>query len=453
MLDKYRCLQTAEKHVLAGRTEQAIREYQKYLQQEGDDPAVLNTLGDLFLQAGRASQALNCFQRVVQAYTRRGFSAKAIALYKKIHSLDPWDVEVNRKLVDLYCKQGLGAEARDHLEHVIERCQAEGGSEEREIYQTLLAELDPQNPSRAAEGTFSEPGGVLLPDSGPGGKVEDSWPPPVQPLEDAPAQASLRDGVLAAEAGQAAGSPPEGPLEMGQDLSKSVSSLEEALQEADFYLKLGLHEDARELIHRLVRQFPSDERVRRRALKAMVPLPPLSHGGAPEPTSFDLELDAALDGLFCGVSAPREDEILRYDVASGAGKGKEDPKIHYDLGLAYKELGLLEDAVEQFLQAFEHLDAEEHAPQKILCCSMLANVFLSQDNYEESIKWSRIGLSLPGKRDFEWKALQYDLACALEKLGQREEAHREFQQILDRDPDYRDVQVRTETLAVQVHGK
>ncbi len=255
--------------------------------------------------------------------------------------------------------------------------------------------------------------------------------------------------------------------------AEDVSSLDEALEEVDFYLKQGFRDDAIALLQRLLQQFPSDERVLNRARKARVPIPapaaeeveapPLYEEAAEEAAElaaelaveetpsasvdFEHEIESALDGLFVGSDDERQEEaapVLRYDIAAGA-----TPKtfqVHYDLGLAYKEMGLLEDAVGEFSKAFEMIESSAQNPQKILCCSVLASSFLLLGRLDEVIEWARKGLALPDLKEFESKALQYDLALALERNGESEEAKRVFQEIATHDKTYRDVEKRLKQL-------
>jgi len=125
--------------------------------------------------------------------------------------------------------------------------------------------------------------------------------------------------------------------------------------------------------------------------------------------------------------------------------------VHYDLGLAYKEMGLLEDAIQEFQAAVQLLVDPATNPQKILCYSMLANSFLQTGRYSDAMQCAEEGLRIPGQKEFEWKALKYDLCTAQAKQGDNEQAVNGFQEILARDPNYRDVKQRVEQL-LQAHG-
>lgn len=243
-----------------------------------------------------------------------------------------------------------------------------------------------------------------------------------------------------------------------------IASLEEALEEVDFYLKLGFRDDGKELVEKLLTQYPADERVLRRAAKvgispaAAKPPPEPSIPAAGEETAveepapplggdFEDEIESALGDLF---SDPTQqgpaDEVLRYEVAPRPGQVGDTSEIHYDLGLAYKEMGLFDDAVQEFVKAFEMLADSADNPQKLLCCSMLASCCLQGGKSQEAIRWARQGLSLPESKDFERRALEYDLACALQNLGETEEAMRIFEKIVARNAGYRDVGDRLQQL-------
>ncbi|MFQ5738060.1 MAG: tetratricopeptide repeat protein [Acidobacteriota bacterium] len=259
----------------------------------------------------------------------------------------------------------------------------------------------------------------------------------------------------AAEPGEDGGVEEEGAANAAQ---AGVSSLEEALEEADFYLKLGFQEDAQQLLARLIREHPEDPRVLRRADK-VIDLPgeesPETAPGvtrepaaSAQPVDLETEIESALEGLFTGDQVEDSSgEVLRYDITSRTSQKEENPQLHYDLGLAYKEMGLVEDAVQEFLKAFEMIEDPEQNPQKILCCSMLANAFRQLDRIDDAVQWAQTGLQVPGKKDFEWKALQFDLACALEERGDIGQSLQAYREILPRDPQYRDVQDRVDRLS------
>lgn len=650
MLDKYKILRKAERFVIERKFSQAIQEYEKLLQKDGEDPSLLNTIGDLHIRVQKTAKALEYFHKVAQIYLNSGFALRAIATYKKIHSLDPSDLSVNQNLAELFQKQGLNQDACRHLDILIGHYKQAGSLDEAMELMEKAVSLDPErpgnhlqlaqalcekgDPSGAADhymkavqallqkkqyervieasrqallsadfrGTLGDAHAQAadylsrldeadealnrsLDEEGPflpltfalamvaerkgemsrasrlldelveKGHTDEAIQEAIKRLQ----AASFLDSESAASDRQtpqeAAQQPPassdvneqefdfssedwsqqeeleespfhpagtveefqledeQGPAEStqqedsglslasgsqgfelgadddglfeadfeagqealelqdGQPLSEeseaedeeppadeldeyATGSLEEALEEADFYLKLGFQEEATRVLKVLLRDHPEDERVVRRAKKipGLAPAAPAkrpSVSPGQKVAQFDRQIDDALDVLFEGgeEDVPPEDEVLRYDVQkSGQPRGK-DPKVHYDLGLAYKEMGLVEDAIQEFLSAVKLLDREEHIPQRILCCSTLANSYLQLDRYDDAIQWAREGLTIEKMKEFEWKALQYDLGCALESKEEFESALEVFREITGRDKNYRDVPARIERLA------
>ena len=57
MQDRFKVIQTAEKYVVSRQFDRAISEYRQLLKIYGEDPSVLNTLGDLLLKSGKEEEA------------------------------------------------------------------------------------------------------------------------------------------------------------------------------------------------------------------------------------------------------------------------------------------------------------------------------------------------------------------------------------------------------------
>ncbi len=144
---KARFLRDAEKFVLQGKIQQAINEYLKIIRIDPDDVLTMNMLGDLYLREGRIAEASKCFAAVAQNYTSNNFLLKAIAVYKKILSSDPNNLEINRVLADLYVRQGLMVEAKNQFMRIAEVCTREGKNRETVEAYEKVAELDPANSS------------------------------------------------------------------------------------------------------------------------------------------------------------------------------------------------------------------------------------------------------------------------------------------------------------------
>jgi len=110
--DRVRVIELAEKHVRAGRVKDAIAEYEKLVLIDPQDVGTLNIVGDLYIRLGHNDRAVGFFLKVAEEYERRGLFSQALAIYKKIHKLNPENVDYALKLGDLYGQQGFLADAK-----------------------------------------------------------------------------------------------------------------------------------------------------------------------------------------------------------------------------------------------------------------------------------------------------------------------------------------------------
>ena len=111
----------------------------------------------------------------------------------------------------------------------------------------------------------------------------------------------------------------------------------------------------------------------------------------------------------------------------------DDYDTHYNLGIAYKEMLLLDPAIEEFKTAM--LDPE----RTLECCSMLAICEQSRGNLQAAVEWLRKGIEAPGFPPEDAIGLRYDLGILLRAQNRHEEAQEEFRQVHEQDPYYRDV--------------
>jgi tetratricopeptide (TPR) repeat protein len=139
---------------------------------------------------------------------------------------------------------------------------------------------------------------------------------------------------------------------------------------------------------------------------------------------------------------PREQSIE--EIVEGFKKGvaenlsAEDHSTHFDLGIAYREMGLLDEAIGEFQVAAK-------SPELLVeCCSMLGLCFLEKGLPELAVKWYRRGLDTPGLGEDEQLGLLYELGNAHMAAGERTEAHRTFLDLYGTNSNYRDVVAKVE---------
>ena len=142
---KAKILRDAEKYVYQGKIPQAIAEYQKIIKSDPADVLTLNTIGDLCLRQGKIQEANGYFAKVADSYSRNNFTLKAIAVYKKILTADPDNLDVNITLAGLHSKQGLNVDARNQYLRVADISSKLGKEREALAAYEKVVELDPSN--------------------------------------------------------------------------------------------------------------------------------------------------------------------------------------------------------------------------------------------------------------------------------------------------------------------
>ncbi len=243
-----------------------------------------------------------------------------------------------------------------------------------------------------------------------------------------------------------------------------ADDLTESLQEVDFYLKMGFKDDARSLLQSLQTKFPNSEEVRTRAqelagstvfqqeasAKAISELEPVPDQ---ELKDLTLQIEEAIDSLFDfelsaedAAQSSMEYKEGRQVVVAGSAPAIQDFQTHLDLGKAYREMGLLTDAIQEFQQAIRKASNGAQPSDTTLCYSLLANCYLETGDSEKAAYWAQKGLELTGIKDYEKKALLYDLGRALEAQGKKKEALQFYGRIHEVSPDFRDVSQRMKQL-------
>ncbi len=138
-------LREAEKLVQKGRTEQAIKEYEKLLRLNPNDPNTINRIGDLYGRIGKVEKAVELYERIAQHFTEDGFVTKAIAILKKINRIAPDRLDIFEQLADLYLQQGLLVEAKGQLQMVADWYIKSSDAPNAIRVLERIAQVDPDN--------------------------------------------------------------------------------------------------------------------------------------------------------------------------------------------------------------------------------------------------------------------------------------------------------------------
>ncbi len=192
-----------------------------------------------------------------------------------------------------------------------------------------------------------------------------------------------------------------------QEQGEPPEEMAEVLEEADFYVAQGMTDEARDTLQEAMSSWPEHPIL-------MARLRALDSADAEEPRSRTISL------------APGPDDEEQPDPTQS----------HYDLGVAYMEMELHDQAVEEFKLCLGSPGLVCGARTMIGLCRVATG------KIQEGAEDFRRGLEEPNRTESEEMELLFQLGNAYELLDMRGEALECFQKVADRDPDFRDVKNR-----------
>jgi tetratricopeptide (TPR) repeat protein len=144
---------------------------------------------------------------------------------------------------------------------------------------------------------------------------------------------------------------------------------------------------------------------------------------------------------------PSGDEVADFQKMLSQFKEKvsenldaSDVRAHYDLGTAYKEMGLLDEAITEFQSALRA--AADHLPTY----ELMGQTFLEMGKSEAAAKSLERALRIPTGVEDDLLGIYYYLARAYEMLGERESAVEFYDRVFSLDINFADVTERLRAL-------
>ena len=288
-------------------------------------------------------------------------------------------------------------------------------------------------------------------------------------------------GASNADAAQATESPDEA----------LARALRQELESVDFYLAQGYTDIARDTLDMLERQYGASPQIDERRLRAssqQSAAPFAEPSASVEAQALD-DVDAAFASMATGPASAGIDSQQQANAAGftpaqvaqetqtdssstsrGAGldaglaaifdefreaiedsepEAEADFDTHYNLGLAYKDIEMYDQAVEAFQSAIQSVAPGDQTPRYLHCCNMLGHCFMQKGMPKLAAMWFRRGLDAPGHTEDEYQALRYELADAYEQMGDTERAIDIFTEVYGIDVTYRGVAERLRELQEQ----
>ena len=142
-----------------------------------------------------------------------------------------------------------------------------------------------------------------------------------------------------------------------------------------------------------------------------------------------------------GTEADFTDMLEKFKAGVAANVDDEDFDSHYDLGVAYKEMGLIDEAIFQFQKALRG------ATQRIRAYEALGQCFIDRAEHDVAITVLGRALREPGMEDEDLIGVLYLLGFASEGNRKPRDAAAYYQRVFAIDIDFRDVSKRLKQMA------
>ncbi len=200
--------------------------------------------------------------------------------------------------------------------------------------------------------------------------------------------------------------PPEEP---------SIDDYKDEFARADLYSRKGLKDEARGILKRLQNLFPENEKIGQK-LASLDQIMEVVEEKKREPVPAEGEISEAEK-----IQEPAlEGEVLEVFGEFKKGIEKEleaeDYETHYNLGIAYSEMELIDDAIREFQISLKE-------PKRFIHSSnMLGICYMKKGLYSTAIDVLKNAIEKIEDRGESYWTIKYDLAEAYEKNGNTKEA-------------------------------
>ena len=148
-----------------------------------------------------------------------------------------------------------------------------------------------------------------------------------------------------------------------------------------------------------------------------------------------------------GENAPLKEVFDEFRADLGEmGAEDEDLETHYNLGIAFREMGLLEEAISEFQKVAKANERGKAFRYAMQCCTLLGLAFMEKGQPSIAAIWYERALRTPGVDGESSLALRYDLGVAQESANDLDAALKSFSHVYAVNIDYRDVADRIAAL-------
>ena len=410
-------------------------------------------LGDLLVEIGSTQEALDQYHTAANGYLTDGNINKSIAIYKKIAELQPLELRSRQKLVEISL-QSNQPEAMVDAYLGLAEClyRRELKEQAAAVYQKVL-EIDPVNETaleslslllpEMPEGSMDMPGFQVQP--------EPQAPPKPQPIVQPVPSINIQPPSISIQPEKKEPEPPP-PAKFDfssiQPVSEPVPEIQpswqmpaqepEPVEPDQSFLhtqpQAGQEEEHSHLTSQPRTEQPQDDGNVHWG-REMV------EGGRQSRVKFSVADDDQ-------AQAPQaqEEYLSLNDILAEFKEGvyqsikQEDFQGHYDLGIAYKEMGLVQEAIAEFQLS------SKGEKERLKSFEMLGICFMERGEYKFAIRQLERGLATPGFEDEAYLGLRYNLAQSYENVGEIDNAIKAYEEIYSTDVSFKDVTQKLQQL-------
>jgi tetratricopeptide (TPR) repeat protein len=469
----------------------------------------------LYLRHDKLAEAVAVVAKISEQMLAEREQEQLLSLLNELLAVDADNVQALRLLVRAHWWLRDMEQLQASLERLAEAAQAAGLDEDERYALTQLTRLEPSNEAYLARlnelgGPEEDAAGEEFPQFGPDEDpavdatptdefVYDSGqsPTPVEEttfefnsVTEAPEQSTI-----SAEAGIETGFtfesivaqelPSNGIEKPAEDDGERIAAaLRPELESVDFYIAQGYIDiaiDTLDLLRQQCGDHPEIEARRSRIERLQAgevdetpAATPVEGGEITFDANFEMPIVAEApaaevvmtvpavaptnggSAVALGIDAGLAEIFEEYRVSSeGDAKAVADGdyETHYNLGLAYKEMDLFEDALEEFQIAATLTTPGDGSPRYLQCCNLLGHCFMQTGVPEVAVKWLTKGLNVPNISDEERIALTYELGSAYEQAGDLDHALESFTEVYGVNVSYRNVNERLKMLKARAGEK
>jgi len=440
----------AQEHLRDGRISAACGEYLRYADKceaGGDlltaikyyhvvdeyqllDIKARRKLAELLARVGNKSRAVSTILEVVEEFLEQGLAEDALDVLRDTLDLIPERLTLRYRLAELYESQGQSQKAVNILLEVLEAY-----PEEVEAWEALGRLYAKRHSLAEAIDAYlracriNEQGGNLVAATQSYEAIaalQEDPEPALKKLVELYGQLGFKNEMVARMLDLARLAESRDEKERAISIFSKILEIDPGNEEAQTHLGKSIQ---------VVSILPTGDSL----VKDEIPAP----DEAPPPLE---EVETGKTAFPPGRAIKTVDDLLGFHPDSGESELAESPQVCYDLGLAYLEMGIAEEAIHYFQLA-------SHDPAlRVRACNMLGLCFLEKDMPDMAAAEFDRGLATPNLPEGEAVGLYYNLGVACERAGDHRRALNEYRKAYAIDVTYLDVREKIRKLRQREGG-